>query len=197
MNAAARRRRPGRTRLLALAAAVLVVAAAAALLWPRRGEREVEIEAVPPPPAAEAPAAAIRSVVLVFGNERATGTVNEQRQLPGAGRLEDELLAVLQALCDGPSAGGGVAVIPRGTRPLGVFYSEKDGSAVIDFSREIVANHPGGSAGEQMTIAAIMRTIALNFPEVRSCTILVAGAQVETLAGHIGLAEPLEPRRWL
>jgi hypothetical protein len=67
---------------------------------------------------------------------------------------------------------------------------------LIDFSRELRDNHPGGSAAERATVDAILRTIALNFPEVRACTLLVAGEQVETLAGHLALDRPLDPRRW-
>jgi spore germination protein GerM len=140
---------------------------------------------------------AIRAVVLVFANAEADGSVTEQRQLASHDRLEDDLLAVLQALCDGPTSRDAVSAIPPGTRPLAAFYDERQGSVVVDFSQELAANHPGGSAGEQATIAGIMRTIALNFPEIRSCSILIGGAQVETLAGHIALDRPLEPRRWL
>ena len=43
----------------------------------------------------------------------------------------------------------------------------------------------------------ILRTVALNFPDTRSCRILVDGAQVETLAGHLNLGQAFDPRRWL
>ena len=47
------------------------------------------------------------------------------------------------------------------------------------------------------TLTTILRTVALNFPDTRSCVILVEGAQVETLAGHLDMARPFDPRRWL
>jgi hypothetical protein len=122
--------------------------------------------------------------------------ITEQRQLPATNRLEEELRAVLDALCAGPETRGAIGPIPRGARPQAVFYDERQASVLIDFSRELRDNHPGGSAAERATVDAILRTIALNFPEVRACTLLVAGEQVETLAGHLALDQPLDPRRW-
>ena len=55
-------------------------------------------------------------------------------------------MAVMGALCAGPNEGGAVAALPQGTRPLAAFYDEGDGSIVLDFSRELVTNHPGGTA---------------------------------------------------
>jgi spore germination protein GerM len=137
-----------------------------------------------------------RSVQLVFVSADALSMIIEQRQLPATNRLEEELRAVVDALCSGPETRGAIGPIPRGARPLAVFYDERQASVLIDFSRELRDNHPGGSAAERATVDAILRTIALNFPEVRACTLLVAGEQVETLAGHLALDRPLDPRRW-
>jgi spore germination protein GerM len=137
-----------------------------------------------------------RSVQLVFVSADAMSLITEQRQLPATNRLEEELRAVLDALCAGPETRGAIGPIPRGARPLAVFYDERQGAVLVDFSRELRDNHPGGSAAERATVDAILRTIALNFPEVRACTLLVAGEQVETLAGHLALDQPLDPQRW-
>jgi len=138
-----------------------------------------------------------RAVVLVFPNWDGTGFVNEERQLPSRNELESDLLAVMAALCAGPTLSGAVAALPPGTRPLGAFYNEDDGSVLLDFSPELVTNHQGGTAAEHGTLTAILRTVALNFPEVRLCFLLVDGAQSETLAGHLSLDQPFQPRRWL
>jgi spore germination protein GerM len=138
-----------------------------------------------------------RAVVLVFPNCDGTGYITEERQLPSRNRLEEDLLAVMGALCDGPTTSDAVTAMPAGTRPLAAFYNEADGSVVLDFSRELVTNHTGGSAAERATLATILKTLALNFPEIQSCTLLVDGAESETLAGHLSLDRPLQPRRWL
>ena len=189
-----------RTRLFwaACVAVLLLVAGIVAVrvVEQRRGEAapsEPEVAATDTTDAA----AGTRSVQLVFGSGDARSLLSEQRQLPSSNHLEDELRAAMQALCAGPLTRGAVATLPRGTRVLGVFYDERKGAVLVDFSRELRERHPGGSAAERATVDAILRTIALNFPEVRACTLLIEGAQAETLAGHVALDRPLDPRRWL
>ncbi len=103
----------------------------------------------------------------------------------------------MKVLCQGPVVSGAVSAFPRGTLALSAFYNPEDRSVVIDFSQELVTGHPGGSAAEVATLTSILRTVALNFPDTHSCTILVDGAQVETLAGHLTMDRPFDPRRWL
>jgi len=183
---------------LALAViAALVVLGVVALRFVQRWRDAAD---APAPEASVSDTSAVppgtRSVQLVFVSADAMSMITEQRQLPASNRLEEELRAVLDALCAGPQTRGAVGPIPRGARPLAVFYDERQGAVLVDFSRELRDNHPGGSAAERATVDAILRTIALNFPEVRACTLLVAGEQVETLAGHLALDQPLDPRRW-
>lgn len=138
-----------------------------------------------------------RAVVLVFPEWDASGYVTEQRLIPSRDRADEDLLEMMNLLCGGPRISGAVSALPRGTRILGAFYDVEQGAAVLDFSQELVVGHPGGSAAESATLTSILRSVALNFPEARSCTILVDGAQIETLAGHLMLDRPLEVRRFL
>ena len=55
----------------------------------------------------------------------------------------------------------------------------------------------GKPPAEAATLTSILRTVALNFPSTRRCVILVEGAQVETLAGHLDMVRGFDPRRWL
>jgi len=79
--------------------------------------------------------------------------------------------------------------IPKGTRLLSV--SLKDEVAYVNFSEEFKRNHPGGSLGEILMIYSIVDTLT-EFPEIKKVQILIGGAVVETLAGHIDLTSPLE-----
>ncbi len=79
--------------------------------------------------------------------------------------------------------------IPKGTRLLSV--SLKDEVAYVNFSEEFKKNHPGGSLGEILTIYSVVDTLT-EFPEIKKVQILIGGAVVETLAGHIDLTSPLE-----
>ncbi len=138
-----------------------------------------------------------RSVVLVFPQWDATGYVTEERQIASRDRSGEDLLNLMRQLCLGPKISGSVSPIPEGTVATAAFYNPEDESVVLDFSQELVTGHPGGSAAEAATLTSILRTVALNFPGTRSCVILVDGAQVETLAGHLNMEQNFDPRRWL
>ena len=138
-----------------------------------------------------------RSVVLVYPEWDATGYVTEERQIISRDRAGEDLLNLMRQLCEGPHISGSVSPFPKGTIANAAFVNREDESAVLDFSQELVTGHPGGSAAEAATLTSILRTVALNFPEIRSCIILVDGAQVETLAGHLNLGKSFDPRRWL
>jgi spore germination protein GerM len=146
--------------------------------------------------ATDLPLATDRAVVLEFPRRSGDGWVTEERRLPAAGQPADALLAVMAALCEGPQTGRAVSALPRGTRALAAFLDPARGVAVVDFSGEILYGHSGGSAAETATLGTILRTLASNFPQVTSCTILVDGRQPATIGGHIDLSRPLAPRRW-
>ncbi len=205
----ARRRRPttrqgGKPRRGAapgLVAVLLIVLVIAAGWWYWQGSHEAADEAgfaeFPVPEEADGVPAGDRAVMLVYPEWDAGGYVTEQRQIPSRDRPGEDLLGLMGVLCEGPRISGAVSALPRGTRALGAFLNPEDQSVVLDFSQELVTRHPGGSAAETATLTSILRTVALNFPGTRSCVILVDGGQVETLAGHVDLARPFDPRRWL
>ncbi len=138
-----------------------------------------------------------RAVVLVFPTWDATDYVTELHQIPSRNRQGEDLLSIINGLCHGPEISGTVSAMPKGTKALAAFYNEKTSTVVIDFSRHLVTGHPGGSAAEAATLTSILRTVGLNFPEIKECVILVDGSQVETLAGHLNLDHPFILRRWL
>jgi spore germination protein GerM len=76
-----------------------------------------------------------------------------------------------------------------GTRLLSVRLS--NGTATIDFSKELKLNHPGGSSAELQTIYAIVNSITLNITDISTVRILIGGERHDTLAGHIFIRLPL------
>lgn len=128
-----------------------------------------------------------RRVVLYFASPDGMGLVPDERfVLP----WQDDLMTRLRLLARGPRPGSGLApVIPPGARPLGA--NVEDGVATVDFSREIVERHWGGSTGELMTVYGIVNTLTA-VPGIHRVRILVEGKPVETLAGHVDLTQPLE-----
>lgn len=186
-----------RTIVALLALATAVALALAWWAWARHGGED-DLTAGPDGAAAaiDLPRAGDRAVVLSFPRWDGDGWVSEDRRIPSGGQPGEDLLAVARALCEGPQSGRAISALPRGTRALAAFMDPARGTAVLDFSRELVNGHPGGSAAEAATLASIMRTVAANFPQVAACTILVDGRPAATLGGHLDLAHPLAPRRW-
>ncbi len=136
-----------------------------------------------------------RTVTLYFASEESETLVAETRLVAIGVDFVDQVAQVMRALLDGPKSGG-VSTIAAGTRLLSAFYDSETATVYLDFSSEIVAGHPGGSSAEYYTIAAIVRTVSENFPEVQAVQILVEGLQVGTIAGHIDAYKPFLVRDW-
>ena len=83
-----------------------------------------------------------------------------------------------------------VSAIPKGTTVRSVFLSEAH-QAYVDLGGTIVSGQTGGSLDEALTVYAIVNAIISNLPEVTGVQLLVNGKEVDSLAGHIDLREPL------
>lgn len=178
---------------------LLVAMAAGWFLWQLGQDVEVPlaVDAVVDDEATADVAAGDRAIVLVFPEWDAAGYVTERRRIPSRGRPEEDLHALLAELCRGPQRSGAISAVPTGTEVLAVFLDATGRHAVVDLSTELVVQHPGGSAAELATLTSILRTVALNFPALESCRLVVDGAELETLGGHLALDEAFELRRWL
>jgi hypothetical protein len=96
---------------------------------------------------------------------------------------------VVQALVNGPVSDL-LPVLPAQAVVRGVAVD--GGTAVIDFSSDLVSAHPGGSSSELLTIYSLANSLAANFPHIRQLRILVDGEPVESLKGHVDLSRPVQ-----
>lgn len=85
-----------------------------------------------------------------------------------------------------------LSAFPAGTRLRGV-YLAGDGNLFVDLSGEVTSQHSGGSLDELLTVYALVNAVTTNVHEVAAVQILVDGREVDTLAGHIDLRQPLTP----
>lgn len=90
-----------------------------------------------------------------------------------------------------PPAAPLVSAIPAGARVRAVFVA--NGAAYVDMTSELVSAHPGGSLNERLTVHTLVAAITTNLPAVTRVQVLVEGKEVDTLAGHVDLREPLTP----
>jgi hypothetical protein len=97
--------------------------------------------------------------------------------------LEDLLLG----LSENPGAGL-FPLLPRLGTPPTIFL---DGAtAHINFSRETIQHLPGGVQSERLVLAALVDSLAVNFPQVQQLSIEIDGVPAETLKGHVDLNTP-------
>jgi spore germination protein GerM len=136
-----------------------------------------------------------RVVTLYFADKDDQALVTETRLVAIGKEYVDQIEQVIRALLAGPQRDG-VSAIAEGTRLLNAFYDYDAGTLYLDFTSELVAGHPGGSSAEYYTIAAVMRTVSQNFPEVQAVQFLIEGLQVGTIGGHIDAYKPFYVSDW-
>jgi len=138
-----------------------------------------------------------RSVTVYFGRRDGDGLIGETRTIQARRHRDEEVEAVLEELVLGPRDRNAVPTLPSNTRLRRAWYDDTQRQLYLDFNRALVSAEMAGSATETLTVGAILRTIAVDFPEVAAVQILVEGLEVETLGGHLDLTRPLRPGDWL
>lgn len=150
-------------------------------------------EALPPEPP---PKPEERQVKLYFANAEASSLLAEMRSLRLGNGLSSDAGVIAEELIKGPSHESLSPTIPPETRLLDAF--KLSDTLVLDFSQQLQANHPGGSAGELTTVYSIVNTMTENLRGVKRVQILIEGEEIETLAGHLDLTQPLAPdTKWM
>ncbi len=150
-------------------------------------------ETVEPPQETQAPVDEIENVdetttvTLFFANPDGTGLVEEQRTIP---KVVGIARATINELIAGPAAESRLTpTMPEGTILKDINIKE-NGLCIVDFSKELVDNHLGGSTEETLTVYSIVNTLT-QFPTVKEVQILVGGQYVDTIAGHVDVSQAL------
>ncbi|MGI5911881.1 MAG: GerMN domain-containing protein [Syntrophomonadaceae bacterium] len=143
-----------------------------------------------PPEGSNKPQPSTIEAVLYFSDEQAEYLVPEKRTL-AIEEDNDEVLAkaIINELIAGPRNENLGATIPANSKLLSLTI--QDGLATVDFSEEIRSEHWGGSTGETMTINSIVNTLT-EIDSIDRVQLLIAGQNVDTLAGHWDISEPFE-----
>lgn len=127
------------------------------------------------------------TVKLYFSDTDAQYLVAEDRRLPAR---DVNPLRLLEELGHGPAREDLLPTIPPGARPLGVTVD--NGIARVNYSLQLRTNHPGGSTGEILTVYSIVATLT-QLPGIEAVQLLLDGAEIDTLVGHLDLSRPLVP----
>lgn len=137
------------------------------------------------PPPGETPHIA---ATLFYAAAEGDALMAVQREIPLAEGLVAQGRQILTAQF-APPPGPYVSAIPSGTTLRAFFVTEK-GDAFVDVSG-ISTAHPGGSLSELLTVQAIVNAVTANLPAVQRVQILVDGKEVDTIAGHVDIRQPL------
>lgn len=127
------------------------------------------------------------TLVLFFGDNQAGSLVAEKRQVP---KVEGLARRAINELIKGPQNAKLQSIIPEGTKLIDINV-KADGLCIVNFSKELMTKHHGGSSGEALTVYAIVNTLT-QFPTVKEVQILIDGERKETIAGHMDISQPLE-----
>ena len=131
-------------------------------------------------------------ITLYFSDENAQYLVPESRKVK---RTDYPATQSIVELIKGPRNNRLYPTIPQTTKVNALYVS--DNIAYIDFSSEIIEDHPGGSTGELLTIYSIIMTLT-SFSDIDKVQLLVDGNSGETLVGHVDTSVPLErDEQWL
>ena len=126
-------------------------------------------------------------VQLWFSDSQGQKLLVEEREIS---KVEGIARATINELIKGPSMDSDLLpTIPVGTvlRDINV---KSDGLIIVDFSKELITNHIGGSTAETLTVYSIVNTLT-QFPTVDRVQFLVEGQYVETLTGHMDLTQAI------
>ncbi len=183
--------------------AVTIAAVAAALGWALfaalgRQLALPTLDAEPPAPAADASSALGPriSALLYFVAEDGVSLVGVAHDVPLGDTPAAQARALVEAqLTTEPPAPLGRAV-PKDVTVRGVFLPGRD-DAYVDLDGAFVTALPGGSHNELLATYAIVSVLTTNLSPVARVQILIDGREVETLAGHVDLREPLRKNEGL
>jgi spore germination protein GerM len=125
---------------------------------------------------------------LFYVSEDGSELVPVTREVAYGATPAEQAKFILDAQVQAPDGLG--SAIPAGTSVRAVFLSSK-GEAYVDLSPEASLAHKGGTLDEALAVFAIVNAVTTNLPTVTAVQILVDGKEVDSLAGHIDLREPI------
>lgn len=126
------------------------------------------------------------TLVLYFSDETAEYLVPERRNVEIASGSTVEKV-ILDELLKGPTEGGHFKTIPQETKVLSV--ETKDNVCFVNFSKEFIDKHSGGSAGERLTVYSIVNSLT-ELGTIDMVQFLIEGEKREEFI-HMTFNEPI------
>lgn len=133
-----------------------------------------------------------RDVSIFFQEKQGESLAPEKHKIFLTSSPVDQAKQIVVELIGGPHDGRLLPTFPPETRLLGL-YLDRSGTAYVDFSKDLVTLHPGGTSEELATIFSLVDSLTYNLPEIRRVHLLVEGAELDTLKEHLDLRRDYLP----
>ena len=140
-------------------------------------------------PAADTTASRRIQATLYYLSEDGAALVPVVREVAFGATPAEQARQIVEAQVRPPSDGQ-LSAIPGGTTVRAVFLGAH-GDAYVDLSHEVTQGHGGGTLDEALTVFSIVNAITSNLPDVKAVQILIEGKEVDSLAGHLDLRQPI------
>ncbi len=179
-----------------IVAGAIVALAMAMLGWAalRMSHRVAHLEqgrAAPP----DSSASGFQAVMLFFPAPSGESLVGESRSVIAQTDLHARVGTLVTELARGPSAGGGLALVPPETTLLHAYLDDR-GLLTLDLAPPFRDAFRGGATAELLVTGALVRTLAANVPEAHRLQLACGGQPLASLAGHVPLDQPIDLSHW-
>ena len=180
-------------RQIAISTATLAITIAVSVIFISCDSKQPNPTPVPPPSPiviSEPAQTQLHKCTLFFFDTNSLRIAGEERELDLSQDVTERLKQVITELLS-DSISGLYQTIPKGTVLYEVYVDEQS-TAYLDFSPHLKDEHIGGTTSEALTVAAILRTVKVNFPDqIRKVQILIEGLETDTIGGHVDISKPL------
>ncbi len=127
--------------------------------------------------------------ITLFVMDPQTGSLGRTiREIPERQELVDKISQTIEYLIH-PDTDTRNGAFPEETTLISVFVTDS-GIVYLNLNRHVQDRHVGGLSAELVTVTSLVNTLLVNFQEIKQVQILVEGAEIETLAGHVDCRKP-------
>jgi hypothetical protein len=130
-------------------------------------------------------------VVIYFSDPQERFLMPEKRYVYIENDSAQKAREITKALLDG-SKTGLINTFPTGVALKDVKVND-EGTAFINFSKNLTKLHPGGSTAEMATIYSLTNSVTENVSSIKKVKILVDGKELPSIKGHISTQKAFAP----
>jgi hypothetical protein len=125
---------------------------------------------------------------LYFSDANERFLIPEKRRLLKDKDSAGQARELVEALLDGPKTKL-APTFPKKTELQSVKIEDGQ-KAMVSFNKNLIRNHPGGSASEMATIYSLTNTLTANILAIKEVKLLIDGKEVDSIGGHINTRRP-------